>query len=120
MNKLEMRIISKIIRELSLFHLLHGHADFTLRTKINEEETAFITTSERLKDEALKTVKEKIERERELEVETYGWELIGDIDDKSELEIVGHLIDELKIENTDTQTTLTFIRKNQYKKKTKA
>ncbi len=117
MNRMEMRIISKIIRELSLFYMLHGHEDFKVETKIYNAETRIITTSHRLSDEALATVKEKIERERELEIETYGWELIGDIDSKSELEIVGHLIDDLLIENTTTLTTLTFVRKNHYKQK---
>ncbi len=117
MNTTEKRITSKIIRELSLFFMFHGLQDFTITTRIKEDLTELITRTPRLNDEAITKIKSRIDQERKLEIETYGWELVGDFDSESELEIVGHLIDDFTIVQNDDSTTITFFRRNQYRKK---
>ncbi len=117
MNKLEMRIISVIIREVSLFFMMHGLSDFDIHTEIRKDKILLTTKTKLLPVDLVEHVREKMDRPRELEIETYGWELIGDIDNKSELEIVGHLIDEVVLQSKNGNTVMTFIRQNHYKEK---
>jgi hypothetical protein len=114
-TKQEVRITTKIIRELSLFMMIHDYTDFQIALNVTENETLFTITLDHASDAFLNKMTEKISRERELEVETYGWELVGDIDSKSELEILGLLIDTIKIEKNN-KTVISLIRKNRYKK----
>ena len=116
-TKQEIRIITKIVRELSLFFLMHGHRQVSLETKLDEDVTYFTIRVDSLRDDVLKTIQEKLSRERELEVETYGWELIGDMDDKSELEIVGLLIDDVHVNQKPKETVITLSRTSKYKTK---
>lgn len=116
MSKKEIQIISKIIRELSLFLMLHGYRHFTLDMKQEEKMMYLIIKLASMKEETLKKMQEKILRDRELEVETYGWELLGDTDSKSELDVVGVLIDDMTVEKNENEVILTFIRKNAEKK----
>ncbi len=115
MSKQEIKIITKIVNELTLFFMMHGYYTIKQETRYEDKATIFIITVSTIKPSLIEKIRNKVERERELEIETYGWELIGDIDSQSELEIVGHLIDELQINHGDDSTTLTFIRKNRYK-----
>ncbi|MFP4078390.1 MAG: hypothetical protein ACLFUQ_04540 [Candidatus Izemoplasmataceae bacterium] len=116
MNTTEKRITSKIIRELALFLMFHKINDFTITTRINEEKTELITKTKRLDDKTIAFIKARLEQGRKLEIETYGWELVGDLDSESELEIVGSLIDGLTIEHDETSTTLVLTRKNRYRR----
>ena len=119
MSNQEIKIITKIIREISLFFLIHGHKELTIETRLESEVTLFIATIKHPKDNLLDKMKEKINRERELEVETYGWELVGDIDESSELEIVSLLIDDMTVEKKENHTVITLRRTNRYKPKRK-
>jgi len=114
MSKQEIKIITKIIRELSLFLMMHGFKDFAIETKNTPDTTALIITMDHPKESFIAHMKEKLEREREMEVETYGWELIGDIDGKTELEILGLLIDTMEVKKEESKTIITLIRKNRY------
>ncbi len=115
MNNQEVKIISKIIRELSHYVMIHGYKNYTLETRIEEKVTYFKLSIQNPSKAMLEKMKEKVSRERELEVETYGWELIGDIDEKTELEILGLLIDEMVIEKKEDMTHITLIRESRYK-----
>ncbi len=117
MSNQESRIVTKIIHELVLFYQMHGYQNIELKTKKSEQEFVIMIYSAILSEDLLKQIHEKIDRERDLEIETYGWQLVGDIDAKSELEIVGHLIDEMMVEKQKQGMKLTFIRKNRYKQK---
>jgi len=114
MSKQEIKIITKIIRELSLFLIMHGFKDFSLSTKNTKDTTAFIIEIDHPKESFLDHMIDKISREREMEIETYGWELIGDIDDKTELEILGLLIDTIDVKKKADKTLITLVRNNRY------
>ncbi len=51
-------------------------------------------------------MEEKIERQREIEVETYDWELMGDTDSQNELDVLGLLIDSINIEKEKVKIIL--------------
>ncbi len=114
MNKQEVKILTKIIRELSFFLMLHGHKDFILETKNTPKTTQFLITLHDAKESFLKHMQEKLNREREMEVETYGWELLGDIDEHSDFAILGSLIDSMDYTQHATKTVVTLVRKNRY------
>jgi hypothetical protein len=115
MTKQEIKILSKIIKEISLFLYSHGYSTFEFETYRKEEDTFLIYKVKNIKSTLVDLIKEKINRERELEVETYGWELMGDMDSKDELEIVGLLIDNVDIKVKNEEHVFTFYRKNRYK-----
>ena len=117
MSSQEIKIITKILREISHYFLIHGINDFTLNTNRSKEVTVFTATIPTPKDLAmLKTMEEKISRERELEIETYGWELVGDIDESSELEISSFLLDDIEITHSEKTTKIILRRTNRYRK----
>ena len=101
MNKVEYRIIAKIIKQLSLFLMLHGMKDFKLEYHLTDEKVEFVLYVDHIKKELLEHMKEKIGKQREIEVETYGWELMGDTDSQNELDILGVLIDKIDIQEKD-------------------
>lgn len=117
MKKQEIRIVTKIIRELSLFLMIHDHHTFQLETTLEGKTRVFRLSVEDLSEETLEKIQDKLGRERELEVETYGWQLLGDIDAKTELEIVGLLIDSVDVVTEGKRTQITLKRESMYLEK---
>jgi len=114
MKKQEIKIVSKLIKDLFSFFLAHGYVDINFELKQVEENLLFIFKIKNLNSELIELIKLKANRERELEVETYGFELMGDIDSKSELEIAGLLIDEVIVNQENYFIVLSFVRKDRY------
>lgn len=114
MSQNEIRIITKIIREMSLFMFLQGYKDFELSIKNDPQHTYISITSALLRDDIVKMILENLNRKRQLEVETYGWELLGDIDEKSDFAILGSLIDSVEHHTDKNQSILKLIRINKY------
>ncbi len=117
MSTQEIKIITKILRELSLYFLIHNINDFTLRTERSKDVTQFTASFKTPKNkEMIEKMVEKVSREREIEVETYGWELVGDIDETSELEIASLLIDDIDVLDDADKTVITMRRISKYRK----
>jgi hypothetical protein len=116
MNKSEYRIDAKIIKELSLFLMLHNVKDFELSFHSNQESVHFIIKSKMFPKEVLQRMKEKLSRKREIAIEVYGWELLGDTDSRNELDILGSLIDDIQVSKEDEWDILTLKRNYKYKK----
>lgn len=117
MTKQEINIITKIIKELSLFFMMHGYHSFSMKMYREDTNTIIVFKIKNLKTELIDKLTEKINRERELEIETYGFELVGDSDVKNELEVVGLLIDYVEIDTVEEETILSFVRKDYYSSK---
>ena len=111
-TKQEMKIASQIIQELSLFLLFHGYESFDIGFEETEFEEIFTIKIKHIRDELLEFMKEKINRKREEEIEAYYWELLGDMDSTSELEIMGLLIDHLETKKINDHTEICLIRKH--------
>lgn len=116
MNKLEFRVDSKIIKQLSLFLMLHGIKDFELEFHRNNKGVRFIIKIKSIKQEIIDLMVEKIGRQREIEVEVYGWELMGDTDANNELDILGSLIDKIDVKKLENYTEFTLEREYRYNK----
>jgi len=115
MNKMEYRINAKIIKQLSLFLMLHGVKQFSLDYQLFDEKVEFSLELDTQKKELIDRMKEKIGKHREIEVETYGWELMGDTDSQTELDILGLLIDRIDIQEVNHHYEITLTRLHQTK-----
>lgn len=115
MNKLEYRVDAKIIKQISLYLMLHGINNYDLSVQSNTKDVSFILNIKNMKDEILTDMEDKLSRQRELEVEIYGWELLGDTDTQNQLDVLGSLIDEVKIEIDGDYTKIILRRKYPYK-----
>ncbi len=115
MNRIECRITAKIIKQLSLFLMLHGVTNYTLSFSASEDDVTFIVEVDRLKEDLIERMKEKIGKQREIEVEIYGWELLGDTDERTELDVLGVLIDHIDVQERDHKTVITMTRRQQKK-----
>ncbi len=107
----ESKKISKIVDELFLYFVKHGHADINLDIKITEEEIRIKITLENLDKILLSKIEERLKEKREIEVEEYGWELMGESDCSNELELIGLLTDSFSHEEENKKDVLTFIRR---------
>lgn len=114
-KKQEIKIITNIVQEISLFLMIHGYKHYKLEVKNDNGTTLIIISIAPPKHDLIDRMKEKITGDREIEIETYGWELLGDIDARGELLMVGSLIDDMIVEEFKEETKITLVRKNIYK-----
>lgn len=112
-QKKEIKIVSQIIQELSLFLMFHGYTHYGLHFERHHGHETFTVTLHEKNEAMLDTMKEKISRAREQEIEAYYWELLGDMDSSSELDIMGLLIDEIDI--LESENIITIILKREIK-----
>lgn len=110
-TKQEMKIASQIIQELSLFLFFHGYTEFDIQFNKTEFEEIYTIKLKSIDDTLLNFMKEKINRKREEEIEAYYWELLGDMDSSSELEIMGLLINHLEHKDFNDHIEIYLIRK---------
>ncbi|MGL4949454.1 MAG: hypothetical protein ACRC5M_03645 [Anaeroplasmataceae bacterium] len=114
----ELKKGCKIVDEVILYLMRHGHS--YINVDINKVDKVFsiVIKTTKCSDRIIKKMDEYINQERELEVEEYGWELMGESDAENELGIIGLLVDSLKIDNTDPEfTTFILTRIDKYSKK---
>ena len=91
----------KIIDEMLFYFVEKGFNDVTIDCHFNKIETVLeftVCDKDRLLDECIKN---DIYVERDAEVEEYGYELMGESDTASELQLVGMLIDSIDIKRNN-------------------
>ncbi len=101
MTRQEIRIQTRIIHELSCFMMMNGQDAFSISVEKQQGRTHFVLRLGSIEAPLLERIKEKVNQPREIEVETYGWELVGDHDTKSEFKILGLLVDYMRVECTE-------------------
>lgn len=106
--------ICKLIEEFSLFILENHSNNLNIDVKEIENKTVVKFTTDLMNNELLDFIKTNIKPERLLEVEEYGWELMGEGSSDDDLPLVGNLIDNIEIENNDNQTIITMYRYEKY------
>lgn len=113
----ELKKDAKIIDEILLYLLKHDYDDVSIHVKRGKEEFQITFKCGKLSKEIVECMDKYINKERELEVEEYGWELMGESDSQSDLGMVGLLIDKMLVDDSDPEyTVLKLIRhyKKQY------
>jgi|AntRauTorckE6833_2_1112554.scaffolds.fasta_scaffold01324_6 hypothetical protein len=114
MKKQEHRIVTKIIRDLSLLMLNSGHLNFSIDIKEHSGQTVICFKSKTISDKVINKIEENMTCERAIEVETYGFELLGDFNAQNELALLGCLTDDVDITKEENETIIKIIRKNLY------
>lgn len=113
MNIHEQKKTCKIIDEFVLYLMRKGQKKVNVDINLdNENETIIKVKTNNLKPEVIDKLMKYINQERELEIEEYGWELMGESDVSNELELVGLLIDRLDIEFEGENCILILRRKH--------
>ena len=115
MNYHELKKDAKIVDEVLLYLLKHNDDDISIDISRNEERIIFTFKLNALDNEVLSYMDKYINKEREIEVEEYGWELMGESGSQSDLGMVGLLIDKMVISKEDDHLILKLTR--YYKKK---
>lgn len=101
----------KILDEI-LLYLMKKHIEcFDIHFEYTNQEVSYIIKTKPLDKDTISFMKEHINQKRELEIEEYAWELMGESDCQSELNLVGLLIDEISVDESDISTTLTLKRR---------
>lgn len=112
----EVKKDAKIVDEILLYLLKNNHNEVEIKVKREEEEVNISFKCSPLEDEMLNNLDKYINKEREIEVEEYGWELMGESDGQTDLGMVGMMIDKLTIDNSNKDFTILNL-KRRYKKK---
>ena len=90
----------KIIDEIVLYIMKNGYRKMDISIDKTGADLKVIIVTDKMEEELLNVMDKYINTERELEIEEYGWELMGESDAQSELGLVGLLIDKLEIDNS--------------------
>ncbi len=107
----EGKKISKIVDELFLYFIRHGYTNINFNVAIDDINVVIDITVENLEESLLEKIKERLSQCRELEVEEYGWELMGESDCSNELEMIGLLVDVFEHKKDGNKDIITCIRK---------
>lgn len=107
MNHREPVLLSKIIAELLLFCLNRNLTVLDLQIRSTPSEEVIRYRVEGMNEDDRNKFLSRCSRDREEEIETYGWTLLGETD----LEIAGLLIDEAKAEVEPNAVLFTLIRR---------
>ena len=109
MSFYEIKKDCKIIDEIILYLMKNGYRKMDVSIDKSTNTLKVIIKTSKLTEEMLHFMDKYINTERELEIEEYGWELMGESDAQSELGLVGLLIDKLEIDNSKEDITKLII-----------
>lgn len=96
MNRLEAKVNAKIIQQLSFFLMTNRVKDFHIHVQPTDNGVQFTISSKDITRELRDYMMEKANKKRELEVEIYGFELLGDESAHNELDVLGAFIDRME------------------------
>lgn len=102
--------ICKIIEELSLYLMDCGIYDLNIDIKQDDERDVLTFSFNETNDEVKDFILSKIKGERDIEIEEYGWELMGEGASDDDLGIINALVDEIDYNDSDNKTIIRMIR----------
>ncbi len=106
----ETRKVSKIVSALIHYLLRRGFSRVNISVHKKNSTTHIRLEIPNVKAEDMKEMIEKIAKEKDTEIEMYGWELIGEAGYKDELIVLGMLIDHVEVEEKNEALILHFTR----------
>ncbi len=108
----EFKKLGKIADELVTYILQknsrHVNFDISVSPKISKLVLRFDTCSETIEELLFET----LSQERNIGMEEYAWELLGENDSSRELNLVGMCIDDVTVDHDGEETTITLYRYN--------
>jgi hypothetical protein len=110
----EIKKISRIIDEIVTFFLKKGSDEITTTIKRLEGETriTIVVSNTSLDEVFIQQLNTIMNSQRQHEVEEYYWQLAGEVDNDTELTLVGVMVDEAQIEVVDGKLQILLIRKD--------
>lgn len=102
--------ICKIIEELSLYLMDNGIYDLNIDIKQDDEKDILTFVFNEINDEVKTFILSKIKGERDIEIEEYGWELMGEGASDDDLGIINALVDKIDYDENDNKTVIRMIR----------
>lgn len=102
--------ICKIIEELSLYLMDMGIYNLNIDIKQDDDKDVLTFSFNECNDEVKDFILSKIKGERDIEIEEYGWELMGEGASDDDLGIINALVDEINYDDNDNKTIIRMIR----------
>ena len=109
----EVKKISRIVDELTTFFLKEdtNEVEFKIKKDKNESIIEIIDYNTHFDQESIDRIREVLNVQRQMEIETYYWQLAGEADEGEELLLIGAMIDEAIVEKKDGNLKIKLIRK---------
>ncbi|MEA3422307.1 MAG: hypothetical protein U9Q80_00610 [Bacillota bacterium] len=110
--KHEIKKISKIIDELVTFFFKNDADEVDIKIKKNEKNIIIkiVDYNTCFSEEDIECITKLLCAQRQHEIESYYWQLAGEVDSDSELILVGAMIDEAKVEIIDKNLCIELTR----------
>ncbi len=102
----------KIIDEMMIYLIDKGNNEIDMSFSIEEDQTVIIFTIVDPTPEILDCLNTDIYAERDLELEEYAWELMGEDDYSCELQQLGMMIDSMELVEFENRLRIILTRKN--------
>ncbi len=102
----ELKKGTKIIHEFILYLMKHDVNTLNIDINRNENNLDIIIKTQKCSKKLIERITDRVGDVKELEYEEYGWELMGESDSSSELELVGMLLDSFEIDDSDPESTV--------------
>lgn len=107
----ELKKDTKIIHEFTLYLMRHGILKLNIDINKSGNTIDTIIKTEKCPKGLVDRIIERIGDVTESEYEEYGWELMGESDEASELELVGMLLNNFEVDNSNQDHTLFILRR---------
>ena len=111
--KHESKKIAKIVDEMLTYFLFNYNARSEIRVEpaVGEYRITFTCTGVDMSDEEFAALSNRLVVDRQPELEDYYWQLTGELDDSSEMSLVGMMCDSIDVTRDGSTVTLTMVRK---------
>ncbi len=109
--KQEIKVVAQIIQELALFLMYHGYKSYAISFEDGDHDETFLLELPNIDQKLIEQMRQQIEQPREESIEAYYCELLGDLDTKEDLELLGIFIDTMAVKQTESSVQITLKRK---------
>lgn len=108
----EVKKLSRIVDELTTFFLKEdtNEVDFKIKKEKGKTIIQLIDYNTHFDEEAINDIREVLNIQRQIEIETYYWQLAGETDLGEELLLIGAMVDEAIVEKKSGNLEITLIR----------
>jgi len=106
----EIKKVSKSFDELLTFLLMKEYDKIACEINFLDDKIIIILKIDNLRKEDCVILSEALSNERNESLEEFGWELLGESEDSTELELIGALFDEFELEIDNETTTIELTR----------
>ncbi len=110
--KHEPKKISKIVDEILTYFLHHygTRAEIVVEPEPTRYTIRFRFTDVNMTDEEFETLSERLVVRRQPELEDYYWQLAGEVEDNSEISLVGMMCDSIEFDRDGGSISLVLVR----------